>query len=148
MLDVLHEEIVKNVCGTKEKDKGVEPTWLMSVANVSTVGVKAAKVGAGDGPTSSPHVSHSPGWHSQTRSPSPHCHSQSSRSSSSSSGSSSRSGVHLVPTAQVHLNWALAVSLTLALQLALALDPKLDLKHLQTAVVLVSQNALAPHHLM
>ena len=58
VLDVLCEEIVKNVCGATE-DKGVEPTWLMSVANVSTVGVKAAEVGASDGPTSSPHVSHS-----------------------------------------------------------------------------------------
>ena len=92
MLDVLCEEIVKNVCGATEKDKAVEPTWLMSVANVSTIGVKAAKVGASDGPTSSPCASHSPSQHSQTRSPSPHHHSQSSRSSSSSSGSSSRSG--------------------------------------------------------
>ena len=99
-LDVLCEEIVKNVCGATEKEKAVEPTWLMAVADMSTVGVKAAEVGASDGPTSSPHASHSSIphtfhstiQHSQTRSPSPHCHSQSSRSSSSSSGSSSRSG--------------------------------------------------------
>ena len=99
-LDVLREEIVKNVCGATEKEKAVQPTWLMSMANVSTIGVKAAEVGAGDGPTSSPctsrspipHTSPSPIQHSQTRSPSMHCYSQSSRSSLSSSGSSSRSG--------------------------------------------------------
>ena len=91
-LDVLCEEIIKNVCGTTEKDKGVAPTWLMSMANVPTVGVKPAKVGASDGPTSSPHASCSPGQHSQTTSPSSRHHSQSSRSSSSSSGSGSRSG--------------------------------------------------------
>ena len=70
------------------------------MANVSTIGVKAAEVGASDGPTSSPHASRSPVLHvshspvecNQTRSPSPFRHSQSSRSSSSSSGSSSRSG--------------------------------------------------------
>ena len=98
-LDVLREEIVKNVCGTTEKEKAIQPTWLMSMANVSTIGVKAAEVGAGDGPTSSPCMhhspvpctSHSPVQHSQMRSPSLHWHSQSSTSSSSSSGSSSRS---------------------------------------------------------
>ena len=92
VLDVLHEEIVKNVHGATEKDKGVDPTWLMSMANVSTIGVKAAKVGASDGPTSSPCVSHSPSQCSQTRSQSLWHYSQSSRSSSSSSGSSFRSG--------------------------------------------------------
>ena len=92
VLDVLREEIVKNVHGTTEKDKGDNPTWLMSMANVSTVGVKAAKAGAGDGPISSPCASYSSGWYSRTRSPSPHHHSQSSTSSSSSFGSSSRSG--------------------------------------------------------
>ena len=67
-LDVLHEEIVKNLHGTIEKEKAIQPTWLMSIANVSTIGVKAVEVGAGDGPTSSlctyhspvPHVSCSP----------------------------------------------------------------------------------------
>ena len=54
--------------------------------------VKAIKVGAGNSPTSSPHASCSPSWHSWTRSQSLQHHSQSSRSSSSSSGSSSRSG--------------------------------------------------------
>ena len=89
-LDVLCEEIVKNVCGA-EMTKAVDPTWLMTVSNVSTIGVKAIKVGAGDGP-SSPHASHSPSWCSWTRSQSPRHHSQSSRSSSSSSCSGSRSG--------------------------------------------------------
>ena len=60
VLDLLHEEIVKNVHGTTEKEKAVQATWLMSMANVSTIGVKAAEVGAGDGPTSSPCASHSP----------------------------------------------------------------------------------------
>ena len=59
-LDVLCEEIVNNVCGVTEKDKGVEPTWMMSVANVATVGVKAVKASVGDSPTSSPCMSHSP----------------------------------------------------------------------------------------
>ena len=80
VLDVPCEEIVKNVCGTTEKEKAIQPTWLMSMVNVSTIGVKAAEVGAGDGPTSSPcahhspvpHASCSPVQHSQMRSPSPH----------------------------------------------------------------------------
>ena len=53
VLHVLCEEIVKNVCGTTEKVKAVEPTWMMSMVNVSTVGVKAAEIGASDGPSSS-----------------------------------------------------------------------------------------------
>ena len=77
VLDVLCEEIVKNACGTTEKEKAIQP-WLMSMANVSTLGVKAAEVGASDGPTSSPHAHHSPVphascslvQHSQMRSPS------------------------------------------------------------------------------
>ena len=90
--NVLCEEIVKNVCGASEMAKEVDPTWLLTMSNVSTIGVKAIKVGAGDSPTSSPCVSHSPSQHSHTRSQSLWHHSQSSRSSSSSSGSSSRSG--------------------------------------------------------
>ena len=31
VLDVLCEEIVKNVCGTTEKEKAIQPTWLMSM---------------------------------------------------------------------------------------------------------------------
>ena len=53
-LDILREEIVNNMSGAPEKSKVVEPTWCMGVSNVSTIGVKACKVGAGDGPTSSP----------------------------------------------------------------------------------------------
>ena len=60
VLDVLCEETVKNVCGTTDKEEAIQSTWLMSMANVSTIGVKAVEVGASDGPTSSPHVFHSP----------------------------------------------------------------------------------------
>ena len=115
VMTVLHEEINKNACGMTE-EKAIQPTWLTSVANVSTIGVKADGTGGGDGPTSSPCASHSPVGHtshspvshispspvpcvtlslvlySPSKSPSPgHC-SQSSRLSSSSSGSSSGSG--------------------------------------------------------
>ena len=100
VIDVLCEEIVKNVHGTPDKVKASQLTWLLSMANVSMIGVKAAEVGAGDGPTSSPHMSHSPVpcascspvQHSQMRAPSPFQCLQSSSSSSSSPGSSSRSG--------------------------------------------------------
>ena len=71
VLHVLREEIVKNVQGTPEKVKAVEPTWMMSMANVSTIGAKAAEIGAGDGPSSSPHAPHSPVPHA-SRSPVPH----------------------------------------------------------------------------
>ena len=54
---MLCDEIVKNAHGTTDKVKAIQPTWLLSVANVSTIGVKAAEVGAGDGPTSSPRTS-------------------------------------------------------------------------------------------
>ena len=115
-MHVLCEEIVKNACGTTDKVKAIQPRWLLSMANVSTIGVKAAEVGAGDGPSSSPrtchspvpcasrspvvHASHSPVAHvsrspvrrSQMRSPSPLQHPQSFSSSSSSSGSSSGLG--------------------------------------------------------
>ena len=60
VIDVLLEEIVKNAHGTTDKVKAIQPTWLLSMANVSTIGVKAAGVGAGDGPTSSSCTSHSP----------------------------------------------------------------------------------------
>ena len=122
-VDVLCEEIAKNVCGATEKDKGVDPTWLMSMANVSTIGVKAAEVGAGDGPTSSPCVhlillagivrpglslcsiihkvldpAHLP------LAPVP------------------GQGACQVPAAQAHCNQAPVLSLTLALKLSLTLD--------------------------
>ena len=60
VIDVLHEEFVKNAHGTTDKVKAIQPTWLLSMVNVSTIGEKAAEVGADDGPTSSPHASHSP----------------------------------------------------------------------------------------
>ena len=69
-MTVLHEEIFKNAHGTTE-EKVIQPTWLMSVANVSTIGIKAAETGGGDGPTSSPCASHSPVV-CTSQSPSPH----------------------------------------------------------------------------
>ena len=59
VMHVLCEEIVKNACGTTNKVKAIQPTWLLSMANVSTIGVKAAEAGAGDGPTTSQCASHS-----------------------------------------------------------------------------------------
>ena len=59
VMSVLHEEVVKNVCGTTE-EKAVPPTWLLSVAPVSSISVKAVEAGGGNGPTSSPHVPGSP----------------------------------------------------------------------------------------
>ena len=114
-MSVLHEEIVKDVHGMTE-EKAIQPTWLMSVANLSTISVKAVETGGGDGPTSSPHMTCSPVAHASqspalhtSHSPTPHAsgslvphsplkspslghHSQSSRSSLSSSGSGSGSG--------------------------------------------------------
>ena len=138
-IDVLREEIVKNAHGTTDKVKAIQPTWLLFVANVSTIGVKAAEVGASDGPTSSPHASHSPivCKHLILQSdvvrrdlllrfdihkvpdpaylplaPVPGL------------------GAHQAPAAWAHHDWALAMSLSRALQL----DPMLDLKRLQKAV--------------
>ena len=51
-------------------------------------------------------------------------------------------GVHQAPAAWDYYDWALALSLMLALQL----DPTLDLKRLQNAVVPMSQNVLGLHH--
>ena len=50
-LDVLCEEIFNNMHGAPKMAKAVEPTWCLAMADVSTIGVKACKVGAGDGPT-------------------------------------------------------------------------------------------------
>ena len=91
-LDILHEEIIKNMGGASKMAKAVEPAACFAMADLSTISGKACEVGAGDGPTNSPHVSCSLGWCSQTQSRSPQHHLQSSPSSSSSSGSSSRSG--------------------------------------------------------
>ena len=60
VLNVLCDEIVKNVHGITKKDEEVEPTWMMTMADVSTIGAKAVKDGAGDGPTSSQCMSHTP----------------------------------------------------------------------------------------
>ena len=49
-MTVLHEEIIRNACGMTEA-KAIQPTWLMSIANVSTISVKAVETGGGDGPT-------------------------------------------------------------------------------------------------
>ena len=92
LLDVLHEEILKNMGGAPKMVKPVELAGCFAIADLSTIGVKACEVGASDGPTSSRCTSCSPGQHSHTQSWSPRHHSQSSQSSSSSSGSGSRSG--------------------------------------------------------
>ena len=94
-LDVLHEEIIKNIGGASNTAKVVEPATSFAMASLSTIGGKACEVGTSDGPTNSPCTSCascSLGWHSQTWSWSPWHHSQSLQSSSSSSDSSSRSG--------------------------------------------------------
>ena len=114
MMTVLHEEIIK-MHMVLQKEKAIQPTWLMSITNVSTISVRAAETGGSDGPSSSPCMSHSPVMcashspvthashspaphathslvpHSPSKSPSLGHHFRSSRSSSSSSGSSSGS---------------------------------------------------------
>ena len=91
-LDVLHEEILKNMGGAPKMAKVVELAVCFAMADLSTIGAKACEVGTGDGPTSSPPASCSPGQCSQTQSQSPWHYSQRSQASSSSSGSGSRSG--------------------------------------------------------
>ena len=54
---VLHEEILKSVHGTEEK--AIQPTWLLTVASVGSVSVKAVENEGGDDPNS-PHTSLSP----------------------------------------------------------------------------------------
>ena len=54
---VLHEEILKNACGTEEK--AIQPTWLLTVASVGSISVKAVENEGGDDPNS-PHASLSP----------------------------------------------------------------------------------------
>ena len=80
-LDVLCEEIIKNMAGASNTAKTVEPATCFAIGPLSTIGGKACEVGAGDGPANSPHAScasRSPCQHSWTRSRSPRCHSQSS----------------------------------------------------------------------
>ena len=85
-MTVLHEEIIKSVHSMTE-EKAIQPMWLMFMASVSTIGMKAAETGDGDGPASSPcaycsqvmctsqypavHESHSPPLHA-SHSPTPH----------------------------------------------------------------------------
>ena len=57
---VLHEEILKNAHGTEEK--AIQPTWLLTVASVGSIGVKAVENEGSDDPNS-PHVSLSPAAH-------------------------------------------------------------------------------------
>ena len=54
---VLHEEILKNAHGTEEK--AIQPTWLLTVASVDSIGVKAVENENGDDPNS-PRASLSP----------------------------------------------------------------------------------------
>ena len=58
-MSVLCEEVVKDAHGMTE-EKAVPPTWLMSVAPMASIGVKAVETGGGDGPTDSPHTLCSP----------------------------------------------------------------------------------------
>ena len=115
---VLQEEILKSVCGTEEK--AIQPTWLLTVASVGSISVKAAENEGGDDPTNSPSMSLSPAIHtsctptpcvsppttllvacslvphspskSPSKSPSPNCSSSSGSSSGSGSASGSASG--------------------------------------------------------
>ena len=54
---VLHKEILKSACGTEEK--AIQPTWLLTVASVGSVGVKLVENEGGDDPNH-PHMSLSP----------------------------------------------------------------------------------------
>ena len=128
------------MCGATEMDKAIDPTWLMTMSNVSTIGVKTIKVGAGDDPTSSRRMSCPPSQHSQTRSWSLQHHSQVPDPVHLPLAPVPGQGVHQVPVVQDLCNQAPVPALTL--------DLTLDSKCLQKAVILVSQDALAPHHLM
>ena len=50
VMAVLHKEILKNACGTEEK--AIQPTWLLTVASVGSVGVKAVENEGSDDPNS------------------------------------------------------------------------------------------------
>ena len=65
---VLHEEILTNARGTEEK--AIQPTWLLTVASVGSVSVKADENEGGDDPNS-PHMSLSPAAFTP-HSPTPH----------------------------------------------------------------------------
>ena len=53
VMHVLCKEILRSAHGPTDKVKAIQPTWLLSMANVSTIGVKAAEAGASDGPSTS-----------------------------------------------------------------------------------------------
>ena len=59
VLHVLCEEIPRSAHGPTDKVKAIQPSLLWSVANVSTIGVKAAEAGAGNGPSTSQCTSYS-----------------------------------------------------------------------------------------
>ena len=60
VLDVLCEEIIKNMGGASKTAKVVEPAACFSMAPMSTIGGKAGKVSTSDGPAKDPRVSHTP----------------------------------------------------------------------------------------
>ena len=47
-MTVLHKEILKSTHGTE--DKAIQPTWLLTVASIGSVGVKAVESKGGDDP--------------------------------------------------------------------------------------------------
>ena len=53
VMHVLCEEILRSGHGPTDEVKAIQPTWLWSMANVSTIGIKAAEAGASDGPSTS-----------------------------------------------------------------------------------------------
>ena len=60
VMHVLCEEILWSAHGSADRVKAIQPTLLFSMANVSTIGVKAAEAGASNGPSTSQCASHSP----------------------------------------------------------------------------------------
>ena len=136
VLDVLHEEILKNMGGASKTAKAVEPAACFAMADLSTIGGKACEVGASDGPTNSPTCHHvlqagivrpSLGLngiihkvHDPVHLPLALVPGQ---------------GVHQEPVVQDHLD-----------QVPM-LDLMLDPKHLQKVAVLMGQDILILHHL-
>ena len=58
VLDVLCEEMIKNMGGASNMAKAVQPAMCFAMASLSTIGGKACEVGTGDGPANSPCASH------------------------------------------------------------------------------------------
>ena len=50
-MHVLCKEILRSTCGQTDRVKAIQPTLLFSMANISTIGVKAAEAGASNGPS-------------------------------------------------------------------------------------------------